>query len=431
MYDSLTTNLPHPIMAFSSFPFPPSTDLYPPASTVLDYLGSYASHFNVDQHVRLNAKVESLEWDSAISRWRVQTKTKAKELGHEDVVEVSEFDLVIVANGHYTVPYYPPIPGLAAWRNSGKVMHSAWYRHAEYKGETVLIVGRGPSGIDVADEMQAVSRTVIQSASGAAPSDSEDGSFKLRGRIAEFLDVSTGLVRFADGTTESGIDFCILATGYEHSQPYLPSSLLRLSLPPPVPPIPEDLYNSGFHIFPLAKHIFPLSTSIPSSSLAFVALPYRIVPFPLAELQMRAIVKVLADPSSLDSSREAVEIISRYEELRAQVGDNEQLIARLWHKLDEQAQFDYRDGLLDFVRNPGEPEEKVPQWLRDMYPIKMTIRAEWKDLVRRGEAEAWIKGVGEVGGEAGQAEWVALMWKLVERAKNRHSQSSGPPASLL
>jgi hypothetical protein len=59
LYDSLHTNLPHPIMAYRGFPFPPETPLYPPASIVLAYLQSYASAHNLYPHIRLNTTVES------------------------------------------------------------------------------------------------------------------------------------------------------------------------------------------------------------------------------------------------------------------------------------------------------------------------------------------------------------------------------------
>lgn len=427
MYDSLTTNLPHPIMAYPSFPFPPSTLLYPPAATVLEYLRSYATHFDLLKHISLRTKVVSVDWDSSIAKWHVQTSTVGSN--DQGATQTSDFDLVVVANGHYRVPYHPIIPGLPAWKAAGKVMHAAWYRHAEYKGDTVLVVGRGPSGIDVADEMHAVSRTVIQSFSGAKHLDLEGGSIKQRCRISEFLDPLAGVVRFEDGTTESGVDFCIFATGYEHSQPYLPKSLLQLSLPPPIPPLPETLFNSKFNIFPLAKHIFPLVASVPPSSLAFLTLPYKVVPFPLAEVQMRAVLAAFEDPSHLDTAGEAVDIVSRYEMLRSQVGNSELAIARLWHKLEDDAQFDYQEELFDFIG--GEcVGKKVPEWLRKLYGHKITLRAEWKDLVRKGEAEDWVRGVGEARGEAGVAQWVDLMWKLVQRAEKRQSDATVESAKM-
>lgn len=416
-------------MAYRSFSFPPSTLLYPTAKTVLQYLGSYATHFNIKKHIRLQTTVQTIDRDSSGSKWHVVTKTVSQD--SQEIAEKAEFDLIIVANGHYRIPYYPSTPGLAAWRDAGKVMHAAWYRHAEHKGDTVLVVGRGPSGVDVADEMRAVSRTIIHSYPGATHADLEGGSLKTRGRITEFIDPEEGVVRFENGTTETGIHFCIVATGYEHWQPFLPETLLRHSLAPPIPPIPDKLYNSKFNIFPLAKQLFPLVTFLPPSSLAFIGLPYRVVPFPLAEVQMRAVLAVLQNPERLEPAREAVDIVSRYELLRAHVGDNELAIARLWHKLEDEEQFDYADELHQFVGGEYAGEKwKMPQWIRASYNHKITLRGEWKDLVARGEAEQWVKGIGEAGGEAGEAQWVDLMRRLVERAKQRHTEDPRETATM-
>lgn len=402
-------------MAFPSFPFPPSTLLYPPAKTVLRYLEDYASHFHVAKHVKVSTTVHSIDWDSGLAQWRV--RTQATNSGGP--VEESLFDLLIIANGHYRVPLYPTTPGLEAWVKSGKATHAAWYRHAHNVGDTVMVVGRGPSGIDVADEMRTVCKTLIHSFPGAKHTDLENGALKLRGRIVEFLDASEGTIRFEDGTTETNIDHCILATGYEHSLPFLPSSLLELALPPPIPPLPEKLYNSKVHIFPLAKQMFPLVTSFPPSSLALLVLPYRIIPFPLAEAQTRAVLKAFAEPASLDPAAEAVDIVSRYQMLREIVGDDERAIARLWHHLEDE-QFEYRDDLHQFAGGAyAGPEWKVPEWVVEIWEQKITLRNEWKDLVKAGEAEDWVRGVGEAGGEEGELQWIEMMRRLVKRAEDR------------
>ncbi|EKM58158.1 uncharacterized protein PHACADRAFT_252244, partial [Phanerochaete carnosa HHB-10118-sp] len=365
-------------MAYPSYPFPPGTLLYPPASAVLQYLNDYATHFDLRKHIRVKTTVQNIDWDASLFQWRVRTTPTSS--ASEAFAKESFYDLVVVANGHYRIPFYPLTPGLRAWLESGKAVHAAWYRHAEYHGDTVLVVGRGPSGVDVADEMREVCKTLVHSFPEATREDREDGTLKLRGRIAEFLDPHEGRVRFEDGTEETGIDYSILATGYEHSLPFLPPHLLELALPPPIPPIPEKLYNSKFHIFPLAKQIFPLVTSFPLSRLAFLALPYRIIPFIFAEIQTRAALRAFTDPSSLDPAREAVDIVSRYEELRAQFGDNELAIARAWHKMEAE-QFPYLDTLLQFVAGEhGNPAWKLPDWVLEIWHRKDTLRAQWKEL---------------------------------------------------
>ncbi|KAJ3555235.1 hypothetical protein NM688_g2691 [Phlebia brevispora] len=422
LYDSLTTNVPHPLMAFPGFPFPPSTNLFPPASVVRTYLESYAAQYALNQYVRLRTTVRLVDWDANIAKWRV--RTSATSAGPDEATDEALFDHIIIANGHYSKPFYPDTPGLRAWLDAGKAMHSAWYRHPDNLGDTVLVLGGGPSGIDVADEMRTSARTVIHSVPGVPRADSEGGSLKKRGRIIEFLDAQEGRVRYEDGTSDTGIDYCILATGYEHSLPFLPPSLLELSLPPPIPPIPTKLYNSKFHIFPLAKQMFPLFTSLPAGSLAFVVLNYRILPFPLVEAQMHAVLKVFAEPNSLDPAQEAVDIVSYYEALRASVGDNAGAIAREWHKLDGASQFDYMDDVNRFAGGEYASEKHmVPSWFRELWEHKWTIRREWKEIVKAGEAEKWTAGVGASGGEEGTKEWVDLMWRIVHRAEHRQASN--------
>lgn len=429
MYDSLTTNLPHPIMAYPSYPFPPGTLLYPPAATVLKYFKSYATHFDISKYVKLNTTVRHVDWDTALSQWRVQVSPT--DASPTAPAEEYLFDLIIIASGHYRKPYYPPTPGLAAWVESGKAVHAAWYRHASYVGDTVLVVGRGPSGMDVADEMSAVCKTLIHSFPEASTStDTKGGALKLRPRIAEFLDPTEGTVRFEDGTTETGINHCILATGYEHSLPFLPPHLLKQSLPPKFPPIPAKLYNSKFHLFPLAKQMFPLTSSFPPSRLSILALPYKIIPLPLAEAQARAALKAFADPQALDLAAETADIVARYEELRAQVGDNEPSIARLWHKM-EREQFEYRDSLHQFVGGEYASKEwMVPDWVLEAWENKIILRGEWKSLVKLGEAEKWVEGVGKSGGKEAEQEWIELMRRVVQRAKDRQAQVSTEAAKM-
>ena len=47
------------------------------------------------------------------------------------------------------------------------------------------------------------------------------------------------------------------------------------------------------------------------------------------------------------------------------------------------------------------------------------MRAEWKELVRIGEADRWVCGVGRSGGEKGEMEWVEMTRRLLKRAEAR------------
>ncbi len=137
---------------------------------------------------------------------------------------------------------------------------------------------------------------------------------------------------------------------------------------------------------------------------------------------MHAVLKVFAEPDSLDITQEAIDVVTLYEELRATVGDDPAAIARLWHKLDGATQFDYMDDLHRFVGGEYAREEyKVPKWFRDLWEHKVTMRAEWKKIVKAGEVEKWTAGVGASGGEQGTREWVDLMWRVVHRAEDNQT----------
>lgn len=389
-------------MAYSSYPFPPSTPVFPHASVVHKYLRSYAHHFDLTPHIRLNTSVVAIDRDP--TNWNVRLSTG----------ETWAFDLVLVCNGHYRVPRYPDTPGIAAWLNAGKASHSAWYRHPHNLGDTVLVLGAGPSGQDISSEMRTVAKTVIHSMTGATPEDI--GNLKRRGRVTEFGE--NGQVSFEDGSTESGIDYAILATGFELSFPFLPDTIIHSSVPPLVPPLPRELYNSTYGVFPLAKHILPLQTGFPLTSLAFIGLIVKAVPFPLVEAQARAVLHAFAYPEALDRTQEAVDIITRHEILRGELGNDPLLIAKSWHRFTGHEQFEYRDHLYDFA-GPGTSEKggplpaKVADWEKEMYDQKELLRKVWVDLVKSGEADEWVKGVGENGID----DWIDLTRKMLKKAE--------------
>ncbi|KAI0764621.1 FAD/NAD-P-binding domain-containing protein [Trametes elegans] len=456
LYDSLTTNLPHPSMAFSEFAFPPGTALFPPASAVLAYLESYAATFDLLPHIRLNSPVLSVARDTAAGKWTVTVRSGASQAEESDT-----FDLVIVANGHHRAPRIPNTPGLAQWLAAKKASHAAYYRNPADFGDarTVLVVGSGPSGQDLVADLVAAGRTVVHSSTGAVPEDLRDGRHKVRGRVAQYLDPSSSRIVFEDGSEEGGIDRVVLATGYKVDFPFLAADVLRApALPPAAPPLPHILHNSTYHVFPLARHVFPLvdAAHVPPASLAFVGLPVRVAPLPLMEAQVRAVLHAFAHPAALDPAQEAVAVVSRYEALRAEIaakrsaaasaaadpaakktaanpddldrpdddvrGDALELaIARAWHRFDEpEAQYAYRDELHAFAGHP----ERVQPWELEVFNAKGVLREEWRDLERTGHADEWVRGVGAAGGKEGLEEWLALMKRLQKRAEERHPERS-------
>lgn len=73
--------------------------------------------------------------------------------------ETYTYDAVIICNGHYSVPYIPDLKGSDKFK--GKQWHSHDYREPScFMGKKVMLVGAGPSGVDIAAQIQLVANKV-------------------------------------------------------------------------------------------------------------------------------------------------------------------------------------------------------------------------------------------------------------------------------
>lgn len=108
-------------MNFNDQSFPEETSLFPPHSEVKKYLHRYAeelSPFIQYQSLVLGVSKPASEWNV---QWQDLKTNKIKS---------SNFDAIVVANGHHNDPNIPAIPGLAEWNSAypGSVLHSSSYR---------------------------------------------------------------------------------------------------------------------------------------------------------------------------------------------------------------------------------------------------------------------------------------------------------------
>ncbi|KAF5314579.1 hypothetical protein D9611_007058 [Ephemerocybe angulata] len=479
LYDSLTTNLPHPLMSYADFPFPPSTPIFPKAEYVQRYLASYADTFSLRPFIRLSTRVTSMEYQGAGWTLKVRSTDSAQT---ETQPETILADLVMICNGHYASPRFPTTPGVADWLDRGLASHSMWYRHPppssseKKEDKTILIVGAGPSGQDLTADFLALKSspttryTIIHSTTEGAylPSDERDAPqpngniLKRRGRVvqyhplpqppnpreSEFGEPLQGTVTFepphhpegAEGETISGISHVYLATGYDYDYPFLQPPILSDAFPPPLPlpPAPHQthpLYNCGFSVSWLARHMWPLHlplersqleaidagvTTYPPTSLAFLGLLSRVSPLPLVEVQAQAVLAAFSDPPLLDQVKETLAVEQRYKELRGSFGENSEdavneKVYKAWHKFEPMQQFDYREQLnSDFIARSTSASPIIPEWHREMYKQVGLLRQTWRALERSGEAEAFVRGVGS--GLDPEAEWEGCLKRLLKRA---------------
>jgi putative flavoprotein involved in K+ transport len=152
-WDSLTLFTPRRYSALPGLPFPGDPDGYPTRDEVVAYLDSYAETF--DLPMELNANVRRLSREDG--RFVLEVDGRTLTAGH-----------VVVATGPFQAPYVPKLaedvdPGV--WQ-----AHSTGYRRPGAVPEgTVLVVGGGNTGFQIAKELSATHRVVLSVGSRQAP----------------------------------------------------------------------------------------------------------------------------------------------------------------------------------------------------------------------------------------------------------------------
>ncbi|KAH8695537.1 putative flavin dependent monooxygenase [Talaromyces proteolyticus] len=290
-YDLLETNIPHTLMNYSDHKFPPHTPLFPEHAVVKEYLQGYAE--DIRSFISFQTQVVNvspLQMASGDKGWKVTVRdirTNNDSTHH--------FDAVVVANGHYSDPYLPDIPGIEHWNKvyPGAITHSKFYRRPEeYRDKKVVIVGNSASGIDLSVQIANVSRKpLLISTKDWGETLSSSPQSELVPEIVEFIPSERAEIRLADGRIERDIDHVVFCTGYIYSFPFLSQAVN--------PPVVTD----GKRPCNLFQHIF----YSPRPTLAFVGLPQRIVPFPVSEAQAALIARVFSGRLELPPLKEMME----------------------------------------------------------------------------------------------------------------------------
>ena len=198
-YRSLQIDTSSRSVAYPDFPVPRGRPAYMGAGQVLDYLERYAAEFGVAGRVQTSTEVTAVE--QVGDRWRVTT----------DRYGSRDYDAVVVANGHLSVPRYPSFAGTF----TGDQMHSHHYREPEpYSGKTVVIVGMGNSACDIAVDLARVAGQVYLSTRRSAwvlpkyllgvPTDRWSGFFTRRLKLPTWLarNLVNAVARVAVGPQE-------------------------------------------------------------------------------------------------------------------------------------------------------------------------------------------------------------------------------------
>ncbi|KAE9364615.1 flavin dependent monooxygenase-like protein [Stipitochalara longipes BDJ] len=357
MYDRLITNIPKQLMQYSDQAFLSESLLFPSREDVQDYLIRYSQ--DVRHLIMFSTQVEdvSLSQDDDQDRWHLTARSTTTSK-----LMKNEYDAVVVANGHYSVPFIPSVPGIEEFQanHPSIISHSKNYRSPKsFENKKVIVVGGGASGLDIGNQISVVcAKPLLNSIRSEEPLKLGKEVKEEVLPIAEYLVEERG-VRFEDGRIEKDVDAILYCTGYLYAYPFL------RSLDPPI-------VTTGRRVIGLYKQMF--HTSHPT--LAFTALSQKVIPFPLSEGQAAVIAKVWSNKLFLpeESAMKAWE-----KEKLEELGDT-----RNFHILGFPRDADYINELHDWAgRAENGFAKEPPRWdeqQRHTRSIFVDIRKRFVEL---------------------------------------------------
>ncbi|KGQ05819.1 Thiol-specific monooxygenase [Beauveria bassiana D1-5] len=196
--DASSTNVPNIAMTFSDalLPYGP----FAPHYIARQYVENYFALHQTDTLLQTNTTVEDLA-RSPLSRHNGQGEWKLTLRKYDAARQVDEwwqefYDAVVLANGHYAVPYL-------------------------YAGRRVLIIGNSVSGRELSEELVGVAKGSVY-LSRRSPAlwegDEPPPGIEWKPVVSEYR--QDGSILFADGTALAGVDAVIYCTGYKPSFPF-------------------------------------------------------------------------------------------------------------------------------------------------------------------------------------------------------------------
>ncbi|MYA89963.1 MAG: NAD(P)/FAD-dependent oxidoreductase [Boseongicola sp. SB0662_bin_57] len=224
MYRYLWSNGPKEGLEFADYTFEEHFGKpiasYPPRSVLFDYIKGRVEKAGVRDQIRFNTIVRDVR---TLDGGGFEV-TARDEVADAEVRE--EFDHVVVATGHFSVPSVPEYPGFETF--NGRILHAHDFRDArEFAGQDVLILGTSYSAEDIGSQCWKYGAKSITSCWRTAPMPYE---WPDNWAVVPALERVEGrTAHFKDGTSKK-VDAIILCTGYLHHFPFLPDDL-RLKTP--------------------------------------------------------------------------------------------------------------------------------------------------------------------------------------------------------
>lgn len=220
MYRYLWSNGPKECLEFADYTFEEhfgkKIASYPPRAVLWDYIQGRVKKAGVRDQIRFQNPVRGVTYSD-----QTQTFTVSAHDLVNDRMYSEEFDYVIVATGHFSIPNIPQFEGLSTF--NGRVLHAHDFRDAvEFKGKDILIVGTSYSAEDIGSQCYKYGARSITVSHRTRPMGFDwPANWK---EVPLLTHVKNQQAFFKDGTS-CHVDAIILCTGYRHHFPFLPDSL--------------------------------------------------------------------------------------------------------------------------------------------------------------------------------------------------------------
>jgi hypothetical protein len=235
IHENLHSNITPEIMSFTDKPFPKKLSEYAIAqygdknvpfrhhSVIREWIeGLFAPY---EKLLELNTTLERAE--KINNEWVL---TLRKEFAGRNYWWQETFDAIVVASGHYNVPWFPDIPGLLAYHEKfpDRIKHSKHFRSSkDHIGRKVVVVGASVSSHEIVHEVLDVAKQPVYASIRGDPIPAfgwepfHHPHIEVKKQIQRF-EPETGRIVFEDGSHLDDVDHVYFGTGYTFSVPFLP-----------------------------------------------------------------------------------------------------------------------------------------------------------------------------------------------------------------
>lgn len=138
IYPGCACDIKSHLYSFSFFQNYDWSHAYGSQYEILNYMNAMSESYKLENKIRFNCNVQSMEYDKTTSHWQVKNK-QGKTFGCR---------MLILATGPLNVPKIPEIKGFGNF--GGTHFHSSlWPKEIELKGKSVSIIGTGASAVQI------------------------------------------------------------------------------------------------------------------------------------------------------------------------------------------------------------------------------------------------------------------------------------------